>query len=75
MGPAARRLPTALDVVIAVVAFGGTLAVLSNGGVRAPSADDAGLGYTELDLIGILLAACSTVIFAHQIGFSPTCPD
>jgi signal transduction histidine kinase len=61
MGPAVRRFPTALDVVIAVVAFGGTLAVLSNGGVRAPSADDAGLGYTELDLIGILLAACSTV--------------
>ncbi|MBA3779888.1 MAG: histidine kinase [Chloroflexi bacterium] len=45
-----------LDVAIAVAAFGGTLALLRHGGI-GPARPGSG----ELDLVGIALAACSTM--------------
>jgi signal transduction histidine kinase len=47
---------TLLDVAVAAAAFAGSLALLRHGGI-GPSRP----GSTELDLIGVLLAACSTV--------------
>jgi signal transduction histidine kinase len=50
----------ALDVAMAGAALAGTLALLSHGGIR-PSSDDSGVASTQLDLVGVLLAVCSTV--------------
>jgi signal transduction histidine kinase len=47
---------TLLDFAVAAAAFAGTLALLRHGGI-GPSRPGSG----ELDLIGVLLAACSTV--------------
>jgi signal transduction histidine kinase len=51
--PSSRAL---LDAAIAAVALAGSLALLSHGGV-APT----GAGSRELDLVGVVLTACSTV--------------
>ncbi|MDQ3533581.1 MAG: hypothetical protein M3456_14680, partial [Actinomycetota bacterium] len=54
---AARRSSGALlDVAIAAAALAGSLALLSHGGIDASRP-----GSGELDLVGVVLAACSTV--------------
>src|SRR5918996_5462114 len=52
-----RRLSGALlDTVIAVATLGGTVAVLRHGGI-GPSLS----GSKEMDLVGVVLIACSTI--------------
>jgi signal transduction histidine kinase len=55
-----------LDVAIAAAALAGSLALLSHGGIGAfrpgPGTDTSHLGsLEELDLLGVVLAACSTL--------------
>jgi signal transduction histidine kinase len=52
-----------LGVAVAAVALAGSLALLSHGGVDAlgPGSDASRHGSGELDLVGVVLAACSTV--------------
>ncbi|MDQ3400185.1 MAG: histidine kinase dimerization/phosphoacceptor domain-containing protein [Chloroflexota bacterium] len=60
-GPFASRLRlgTLFDIAIALAALGGSLALLAHGGV-GPSRP----GTRELDLLGVALAACSTLPLA-----------
>jgi signal transduction histidine kinase len=56
--PARLRSAAALDVAMAAVTFAGSLALLRHGGVLPTH------GSRELDLVGAVLAACSTVPLA-----------
>jgi signal transduction histidine kinase len=60
------RTAALLDVAIAAAALAGSLALLSHGGIGAfrpgPGTDASHLGSLgELDLLGVVLAACSTL--------------
>jgi signal transduction histidine kinase len=48
-----------IDAAIVAATFAGTLALLHHGGVGAPGA--VGAASEQLDLVGVVLAACSTV--------------
>ena len=48
-----------LDAAIAAATFAGTLALLHHGGISAPGSD--GDAPEKLDLVGVVLAACSTM--------------
>jgi signal transduction histidine kinase len=49
-----------IDVAITATTFAGTLAVLAHGGIR-PGSDAAGSSTTDLDLVGVALAASATL--------------
>ena len=48
-----------IDAAIAAATFAGTLALLHHGGINAPGSD--GVASEKLDLVGVVLGACSTM--------------
>ena len=55
------RFLAVLDPALVAAALAGTLALLSHSGIRPSIPDASSGGSTELDPVGVLLAACSTV--------------
>lgn len=56
----ARAIPrVVIDAAVAAAAFAGTLALLHHGGIGSP--DPGGVASGQLDLLGAILGACSTM--------------